>query len=332
MKRKELKFSQKIKSFKNIIKKFLVFLILVIIFTFSIIAGLSNDNTSSIKSGSINHNGLNRTFLFYLPTSYKIKNQIPLIIALHGGGGSGQKMIKLTRGGFNLLAEKEGFIVVYPDGIKNHWNDSRKDMTLEDVENIDDVGFMSSLIDYFIEKFGVDPNKIYVTGVSNGAMMSYRLAIELSNKISAIAAVAGNLPFDQINLNPPKKAIPILIINGTDDPIMPYNGGYINRQKERGKVLSTFETVKYWVKLNNCNPSADISYLPDTDIKDGTRVRKEVYLNDSNIPMVVLYAIEGGGHTWPGGLGYFPEKIIGKTCNDIDANKEIWSFFQNFFQ
>jgi len=128
---------------------------------------------------------------------------LPLVIVLHGGGGTGEDQVKLTEGGLNTLADKEGFIVVYPDGFDKHWNDGRSGeetgyRTQE--ENIDDVGFISSLISYFIKELNIDPKRVYVTGMSNGAMMSYRLACELTEKIAAVAPVAGNMP-QNLSLN-----------------------------------------------------------------------------------------------------------------------------------
>lgn len=277
---------------------------------------------------SLVHDSLTRTYKLHIPSSYtKIKTR-PLLIALHGGGGSAEDTVKLTQGGFNSLSDKEGFIVVYPNGIEKNWNDGRKGIPptyRAHNENIDDVGFISILIDQIREKFNIDPSRVYVTGISNGALMSYRLAFELSEKIAAIASVAGNIPVDLSGT--PKRPISVLIINGIQDPLMPWEGGYAHFGKLKlGKVLSTADTVKYWINHNQCSPTPEITYEPDRDPNDGTRVRKEAYENCKEGTEVILYAIEGGGHTWPSGWQYLPEKTIGKTSKDIDASEIIWDF------
>jgi polyhydroxybutyrate depolymerase len=275
--------------------------------------------------------GLERTYLLHVPSSYDKNKSMPLVIALHGGGGTAEGMMKtITLGGFNTLADKEGFIVVYPNGVEGHWNDYRNDMLAKDVENVDDVGFISALIDHLVKTLNVDPNRVYVTGMSNGAMMTHRLALELTDKIAAVATVAGNIPEDQLKAGIPKRAIPVLIISGTDDPIMPWNGGYVLREPKRGKVISVPETVKYWVNNNKCSSKPEISYEPDLDPDDGTRVRKEVYGNGANGTEVILYAVEGGGHTWPGGSSELPESVVGKISRDINANEIIWNFFKKY--
>jgi len=287
------------------------------------------NNQVGDHTGSIVWDGLERTYLIYIPSSYNKTKPMPLVIALHGGAGTSKGMVELTRGGFNTLADKEGFIVVYPDAIDKHWNDFRNDMLAVDVEDIDDVGFISALIDYLVETLNVDPKRVYVNGMSNGAMMTHRLALELSDKITAVATVAGNIPEDQSQSDIiPKRAIPVLIISGTDDPMMPWDGGYVVKQPKRGKVISVPETVNYWVNYNNCSQEPIITYEPDSDPNDGTRVRKEVYGNGTNGTEVILYAVEGGGHTWPGGSSHLRKIIIGKTSRDIDANEVIWDFFK----
>jgi polyhydroxybutyrate depolymerase len=307
---------------KKIFLLALPFLITVVLLILGLLNRIAIANVQvGDYTGSMAFKGLNRTYLIHIPPSYDKTKSMPLVIALHGGGVSAEQMVEHTRGGFNTLSDREGFIVVYPYGINKKWNDGRKR------NNIDDVGFISALIDQFAEEFNIDTNRVCVTGISNGAMMSYRLAIELSEKIAAIAAVAGNIP---VNLSgDPKRPISILIINGTEDPLMPWEGGYVHfKELKLGEVLSTAETVEYWVNHNKCSPAPIISYEIDKDPQDGTRVRREAYGNCEEETEVILYAIEGGGHIWPGGYQYSPERRVGKTSKDIDANEVIWNFFK----
>lgn len=285
------------------------------------------------KKASLVHGNLDRTFNIHIPL-YGKTDQLPLVIALHGRGGKGKSMILVTKKGFNKLADKEGFFVVYPNGIKLNWNDGRMDEEANDRahrENIDDVGFISELIDFMIKDYNIDPKRVYVTGISNGAIMSYRLACELSYKITAIAPVDGNIPLMLLKECSPTQTVSVLAINNVNDPLVPYEGGEIFGRFHRvklGKVLSVDESIGFWVDRNNCSTTPVVTLEPDRDPKDGTRVMRKEYLNGNDGTEVILYSVDGGGHTWPGGFQYLPAWIIGKTSRDINANQVIWSFFR----
>lgn len=289
----------------------------------------SSNFTESMTAG-----GLERTYLIHIPPSYDLSKSVPLLIALHGGGGTGQNMVKLTRGGFDKISDAKGFIVVYPNGIEKHWNDGRSEEEARyrsHKENIDDVGFISALIDSLVKKRNIDPNRVYVTGMSNGATMSYRLACELAGKIAAIAPVAGNIPRNLILSCFPSVPVSVLAINNTNDPLMPFAGGDVTGpygMKKLGKVLSAQESIGFWVSINKCSIVPDTKYEPDADPGDGTRILKESYTGGNNGSEVILYVIEGGGHTWPGGFPYLGERVIGKTSRDMDAAEVIWDFFE----
>lgn len=280
------------------------------------------------------HDSLKRTFNIHLPSFHDKSVQVPLVIALHGRGANGASMIVLTHRGFNKLADKDGFIVVYPDGIELNWNDGRMDEEANDRahrENIDDVGFLSALIDTMIIDYNIDPKRVYFTGISNGAIMSYRLACEISHKITAIAPVDGSIPFLLFPECSPSGPVSVLAINNVKDPLVPFEGGEVYGQFHRiklGKVLSVDESVGFWVNRNRCSTTPVLTEEPDTDPRDGTRVTRKEYLKGTDGTEVILYVIDGGGHTWPGGFQYLPAWIIGKTCKDIDANEIIWAFFK----
>jgi len=281
-------------------------------------------------SGSLTWDGLKRTYVIHVPASSDKTRQMPLVIALHGGGGTGKRMERLTLGGLNKLSDREGFVVVYPDGTEEHWNDGRDKVKYRaHREKIDDVGFLSALIDHLAKGGNIDKKRVYVTGISNGAMMSNRLACELTGRIRAIAPVAGNMPYDLVSRCSPSRPIPVLMISGTKDPMMPWEGGEAHFLRLKfGKVLSVPETIKFWQTHNHCAPVPVITREPDKDTRDGTRVRKEVYAGCASGAEVILYTVESGGHTWPGGYRYLPEKLIGKTSGHIDANELIWGFFK----
>jgi len=295
--------------------------------------------TLSIKCSALNrkhkdstiiifHNGLKRTSIIYKPAKLISGKTYPLLIALHGGHGTGKSMMKLTEEKFNKLADKENFIVLYPNGIGKNWNDGRQNMPKSykaHNQNIDDVGFISVLIDAVVKKYCADPKRVYITGMSNGSMMTERLAIELSYKIAAAAPVCGNIPIDL--KTEPKFPVAILIINGTKDPLVPYNGGYVHFfRKKLGQITSTNQTIDFWLKHNENTNTAVVSELPNTYMADNCLVRKTTYGKPSEKGEVILITIEGGGHTWPGGWQYLNKFFIGKTCRDIDACEIIWEF------
>ncbi len=278
----------------------------------------------------LQHDGLKRSYSLYIPSSYDGKRPAPVLIALHGGLGSTIGMITLTKGGLNILARQEGFLVVYPEGIDRHWNDGRGvNRYRTQRENIDDVGFIAALIDQLTKEFAIDSKRIYVTGASNGGLMTYRLGCELSEKIAAIAPVIAGMPENLVSQCSPSRPIPVMIINSKDDPLVPWDGGYIHfGQQTLGKILSTQESIEYWARHNGCLFPMVTERELNKDAKDGTKVIIQEYNGCDDATEVILYTIEGGGHTWPGGWQYFPEKIIGKTSREIDANEVIWKFFK----
>ena len=287
---------------------------------------------SGSTPGSIIAGGLERTFRLYIPPSHDRSRPAPLIIALHGGGGTGAAMERLTVGGLNRLAARDGFVVVYPNGVDRHWNDGRG---ISDYrahrEDIDDVGFIAALIDHLVQTQGIDRSRVYATGISNGGLFSQRLARELAQRITAIGVVAISMSDKIALMRAPARPVSVLLMPGTEDPLVPWAGGDIGfpgATRKVGKVLSVAESVAAWVALNRCTPPPSASWEPDRDPNDGTRVRREAYGPCRDGTEVVLLAVEGGGHTWPGGWQYFPERVIGRTSRDIDANEVIWSFFK----
>ncbi len=319
------------KTLKSKIVSIFITVIIISVLIFGVLIYIKISNTGDVYA-YITVDGIKRDFLIHLPQSYSESEALPLIIALHGGGGNAKDMEKLTEDGFNKLADDENFIVVYPDGIGRHWNDGRNlSLYYTQKENINDVKFISELIDYMVEKYNVNPLRVYVTGMSNGALMTYRLAYELSNKIAAVAPVDGSIPLNIYLNETPTAPIPVLMINNVADPILPWNGGYAHfGNKKLGKVLSVEETAAFWARIDNCTLVKSKEYLPDTDPNDGTRVWMRLYLNNTTGMEVIQYGIDGGGHTWPSGEQYLPQSIIGKTSKDINACNLIWEFFRNY--
>ena len=262
---------------------------------------------------------LQRTYFLHAPAAYTAAKATSLVLAFHGGRGTGQGIIALT--GFNDLADRQGFIVAYPDGVDKHWNDGRVA-----APTADDVAFISALIDRLSQSFTVDPKRIYATGISNGAIFSYRLACDLSDKIAAIGTVAGSMDVNIAARCAPRQSVAIIQFHGTDDPLVPYNGGEVNGDLV-GKVLSASESITRWAKLDDCTEPPQTENVPDAVPYDGMHVQRLTYRTCQNESGVSLYTINGGGHTWPGGLQYAPQLFIGKTSRAMNATDLIWKFF-----
>ena len=272
--------------------------------------------SETLKSG-----GDLRNYWLVSPEGIDRAKPAPLLLVLHGSAGSGEDMMKVTQRGFERLADKEKFVLVYPDALERRWNDQGG--------AVDDVGFLLTIVDKLVADGLVDKTRVYVTGISNGGMMAQRLACEQADRIAGIATVAGGLPEPLQATCKPTRPLPVLVIHGTEDPIVPWAGGAVAGFEDFGKVLSARETAKFWAANNRCGDGGVIATEPDRDPKDGTRVKMEVFASCPAGAAVKLAAIEGGGHTWPGGYQYLPERFIGKTSQDVDANTLIWNFFKD---
>ncbi|MGB8702907.1 MAG: PHB depolymerase family esterase [Thermosynechococcaceae cyanobacterium] len=286
-------------------------------------AGLPKD-----YSAQLTYQGRIREYLVHLPANYRSFQTYPLVLVFHGGSGTPEQMRSLTR--FNDTADTDQFIVVYPKGIEKSWADGRG-TTPAELAGVDDVGFVSTLINQLVKNLTIDSRKVYATGISNGGLFSQRLGCELSNKITAIAPVAATFPAKLAPTCQPQRAVPVLQIMGTQDPLIPFEGGTVppGRFGSGGDFLSNDDAIAVWLKINACRPFPATTLLPNI-ADDGTIVERRAYQNCTGTAQVHNYIIRGGGHTWPGGLQYLPERIIGKTSRDIQASPKIWQFFNQF--
>lgn len=279
--------------------------------------------------GQITVDGRLRQYRLYVPPSLTRAEPVPLLFVLHGGGGDAPGMERLTRSGFHVLADEAGFVVVYPEGVDKHWNDGRDLDDTASQANIDDIAFIVALIDHLDQAYPIDRTRVYATGISNGGFMSYRLACELSDQIAGIAAVAANMSDALASTCQPARPVAVMIITGTDDPLVPFEGGDVRVLRQtRGHVLSTADTAAFWRQQNGCDGPLEVEQLPDRDPDDHTRVSRETSAGCAGGRRVEVVVVDGGGHTWPGGAPYLHRWLIGRTSRDIDANGLIWSFFE----
>lgn len=254
------------------------------------------------------------------------KKALPLVIALHGGRGRGKGMEILT--GFNAVADREGFYVAYPDGVGRSWNDGHGLESFPAMkEDVDDVGFISAMIDELVAKLPADKSRVYATGIFNGGHMTNRLGVELSSRLAAIAPLAGTMPLEMAEKSRPERPLPVAHFHGNEDKHNYWGGGGL----AGGKTISVAKLMQYWASDNGCSGDVVEQTLADTDKNDGTQVKRFVFGTCKTGPeSVLLYEIVGGGHTWPGGFQYLPEEVIGRTSRDINASAVMWAFFKRF--
>lgn len=280
---------------------------------------------------TVKFDGQERSYRIHVPDNLPADTPVPLVFAIHGGGGTAEGMERVANGRFNELADQDGFIVVYPQGIDKQWSDGRNDDFRSDAhqDGVDDVGYFEFLIDEVSAQYNIDPQRIYPTGISNGGFMSMRLACELSDRFAAVGIVTANLSKDLAATCQPSEPIGIIILNGTNDPLVPYEGGHVKIfWQKRGAIHSTDETVEFWVDHNDCQTPPTVATLADKDPDDKTRVEQSTYADCADNVQVILDKIDGGGHTWPDGVPYLPQFLVGRVSRDINAVDEIWSFFQ----
>jgi polyhydroxybutyrate depolymerase len=275
-------------------------------------------DSASDAEHHINVNGTDRVYFLHIPKSLP-HGKAALVLVFHGGGGHAANMPKFTQ--FDPLADREGFFVAYPDSFNKSWNDSRG------LSPADDVGFVRLLIEQLQHSYKIDHKRIYATGISNGGFFSMRLACDLSQKIAAVAAVAATMPEPLVPLCKPSEPVSAMFIHGTKDPLVHINGGPIGVRRDRGRAVSLHEAAEFWRNRDGTSSKSAAEEVSEP-AHDSTQVRREVYVGGRDGTEVIVYTVEGGGHTWPGGSQYLPAFLIGKVSHKLDATQVIWDFFK----
>lgn len=272
---------------------------------------------------------LQRRYRVHVPHSYDAQRPTPVVLAFHGGGGNPESMIRLS--GLNKKSDEARFIIVYPYGTGR--DDRRLTFNAGNVggyakrKSIDDVGFTRALLDDLAGVVNVDRNRVFATDISNGAMMAYRVASELSDRIAAIAPVAGPMGTESCR---PEHPVPVIHFHGTADELAPFEGGKGKGVAAvpaflRPEFYSVKHSIRAWVEANGCDNKPNEKQLPDKS-DDGMRVTRKTWAHGRNGSEVVLIKIEGGGHTWPGREPVV--SFLGESTKDISANDLIWEFFE----
>jgi len=299
------------------VNKFKLFLVLILFFSCS-------DNSEEISENkglfyqNVLFDGLSRSYILYIPSSYDDNENSPIVFNLHGGSGTAEEQMNYVSDMRNI-SDNENFILVYPQAHSDSngipiWNLGGVNSKATDV---DDVGFISHLINKIDEFYSVDRERVYVAGFSNGGYLSFELACKLSTEIAAFASVAGHMFIDTYNDCLPTHPTPFLSINGTED----------NYDGIAEYYLPIENSNNYWVEYNETDLIPEVIYLEDQNTSDGSTVEYYSWKNGTNGVEIDHYKVIGGDHSWPS-INANSEK--GKSNGDIDSDKIIWEFFSRF--
>ena len=288
-----------------------------------------------LENQTINISGVNRGYHLYIPQNY---TNAPVVLLFHGNKINNNVILGINGGKAPYkvwleLAERENLILIVPNGTgdsndSNGWNDCRNDATGNPVT--DDVLFTNNLMDFVINKYQANAAKVFAVGTSNGGHMAMRLAQEIPNRLSAFAAIVTANPQNSQCIN---STVPIsaLFMNGTEDPILPDEGG--SMAGERGKVFSAQETIDYWVNRNETEITPVTTDIDNRNEADGSTVKKHLFVNGIDSTEVAFYEIIGGGHTEPSILERYTDLFLdtfglGNQNGDIEMANEVWNFFK----
>jgi polyhydroxybutyrate depolymerase len=273
---------------------------------------------ASDRTYAVSVDGRLRTWTLHVPPSYRSGRPVPLVVLYHGGGGSGRQA--QASYGMDPVADREGFLVAYPDGTGIlrrglfTWNAGNCcEYALE--HDIDDVAFTKAMLERIRRDFTIDERRIYATGISNGAMMSYRMACEMAGVFAAIAPVAGalNIPCR------PSDEVSVVIFHGTDDQHVPYEGGIGPKSRNDRVDAPVSHAVDLWVRTNRCSP------IPARTRRG--HIATDHYSGCAEGTAVTLHSIVGGNHSWPGGLK--PRaRSLDQPTREISASEVMWEFFE----
>lgn len=280
-----------------------------------------NENSSEfigLNNISTTHDNLNRSYQIYVPATYSVTEPIPLVFNLHGGASTATGYLN-SIGDMRPIADTANFIIIYPQATTDSSGNPTWHLGGENSKStsVDDVGFVSHIIDEVSSIYSVDLERVYVTGFSNGGYLAYEIACLLSNRIAGIGSVAGHMFIDTYNYCDPSHPTPVINIHGTEDFYEGIAGYYLDQN------LSN----RYWTEYNNTDTDPVITYIENTNTQDGSTVELHSWLNGDNGISVVHYKVMGGGHSYP---NLNPSSSKGYENGDIDSNSEIWNFLSRY--
>jgi polyhydroxybutyrate depolymerase len=268
--------------------------------------------------------GRSRSYLVHLPSGYQQGTPLPLVLSLHGGGGNAKSNV--TQTGFNAEADRSGFIVVHPDGTgerrpllnalgRGHfhtWN-AGSCCGYAVQQNVDDVGFIRALLAQLQSDYAIDPQRIYACGLSNGGMMSYRLACELGDSFAAIGVVSGAQTVFEAK---PTQPVSVIHIHGSADQNVTLPGGIGARALDRTPKPPVRDAIEFWAQYNGCGAP---------QVSQHGAVTRTLYSGGRGGSEVDFYLIQGAGHSWPGGERMLA--MLDEPTRELDATPLLWKFF-----
>lgn len=275
------------------------------------------------------YEGTMRYYDIYVPTTYDEAEPLPMVVMLHGRGGTGESLARDIE--MNQFAEVHGFIALYPDGIYREWNYTRGLPWV--VENpTDDALFLKALVAQISTEYVIDSERVYVGGFSNGGFMAQRLACEASDTFAAFATVGATGFSGMSSLCDNQPPVPILLIHGTADPIIPWDGQTmpVNDEQEIYVSAPALETFGFWASHNDCSPDFEQSTLPAVDETREITVRLFDDAGCEERGAVRFYAVVNGGHTWPGVEWTRSRVPLGDVTLDFHASEALWEFFSAY--
>ena len=288
----------------------------------------------------VNVDGLNREVMVFVPASYSASQACPVLLVFHGLGMSASSMIGIT--GFNGMANKKGFVVIYCQSVGRKWNDG-----INNAKGVDDIKYVQAALKTVRERVNIDSRQIYACGLSNGGYFCQMLASALPDTIKGIAVVGSTVMSQGLSSPDSSKPVPAVFFFGSEDPLLNWGDDKVrglgkNYGDKLGKNsidpsfykiarlggwMSVGDTINYWVARNKCSNSPQTRMLPDLDRTDGMTVRLQAYGSRGNA--VHVYTILGGEHSWPGAL-ILPGTTKHRSCQDINSSEVIWDFFERY--
>lgn len=278
---------------------------------------------------ALQHDGLRRSFLVHVPASYAETEKLPVVLMLHGAGATALWTVQET--GWIATADRVGFLAVFPEGVPVHpheppsfrrnpqlWNDGSGRGAIGRM-NVDDVGFFRSLLDFLEAKFAVDPQRIYAAGFSNGGGLTYRLGVELADRLAAIAPVAAHC---WVETPRPRRPVPTFALVGVNDPLAPLAGGEVQSPfGGRTWMPPLADTWNKWASALGCPPEAELLHE-----HDGVRTVRHGPCDRG--AELRICTVAGLGHHWPGGKGLLNPRLAGPPSDKVWANDLLWEFFR----
>ncbi|MEO1049178.1 MAG: PHB depolymerase family esterase [Bacteroidota bacterium] len=281
--------------------------------------------------GTLQFQSNERKYTLHIPDSYDGTEDFPLVVFLHGGGGNAASAQGFTN--FNQVSDDNDFLVVYPQAFFASapnsfvWADGRG--LGPDKLGIDDVGFIDELVSNLKGEYSIDASKVYLCGFSNGSFLTQLIAFERNDQFAAIGTLGGTMSVSLFESGNPGRAIPMIYVFGTDDPLVPYDGGFVSGNPDLEAVVGVEQAVDFWVGNNQVQSTPTTRDIPNVNTTDNSTVTIFEYEEGDCDSKVVFYKVNGGGHTWPG-VAVPNQQTLGQTNLDVLASQELWDFFDQF--